>query len=195
MLEQQKKLTGGKWIRNHALQEGILFLILGGALLTYSLQGHRQAFLQDWSQSPYLFPLFVAVILGILACSLLCQGMGKTEGWDSGAAPGMDPVAESLEVSSPAAPSPAAMHILAVLAMSLLYYLTLGCLKIPYITFWFLSWPLLTVSNFEICTLVFLTVFMRYLGVGRALVLTAVPLGTTVFLSVVFRAVLHVLLP
>ena len=51
-----------KSIWNHAVQEGILFLLLGGALLWHGLDGYNQAFIKDWSQSPYLFPVLVAVL-------------------------------------------------------------------------------------------------------------------------------------
>ena len=77
---------------------------------------------------------------------------------------------------------------------SLIYYLALAVLRIPYITFGILSWSL-TISNFEVCTFIFLVAMMLYLGVRRIPVLAAVPLGTTLFLSVAFRAMLHVLLP
>ena len=84
--------------------------------------------------------------------------------------------------------------VLVVLGMSLIYYLALAVLRIPYITFGILSWSL-TISNFEVCTFIFLVAMMLYLGVRRIPVLAAVPLGTTLFLSVAFRAMLHVLLP
>lgn len=196
---------------NHAVQEGIFFLLLGGALLWHGLESHSRAFIKDWSQSPYLFPVLVAVLLGALAVSLLCQGARAAvgaqtavagRGWAAGvsdqAADAAGP-AKGVSASAASAPDIArprrqTVQVLVVLAMSLGYYLALAMLKIPYITFGILSWSL-TVSNFEVCTLVFLAAMMLYLGVRRARVLIAVPVGTTLFLSVAFRAMLHVLLP
>lgn len=181
LLDREEMEMKQKAIWNHGIQEGILFLLLGGALLWYSLDAQSSSFNKDWSQSPYLFPALVAVLVGVLSLSLLYQGvsaMGKA------AAP----------QSAGAVPAKQTIPVLVVLAMSLLYYLSLAVLKIPYITFGILSWSL-TVSNFEVCTLLFLVVLMLYLGVRKAAVLAAVPLCTTLFLSVAFRAMLHVLLP
>lgn len=174
-------------IRNHAVQEGILFLLLGGALLWHGLDEQSRAFNKDWSQSPYLFPVLVAVLIGALAFSLLYQGISAVR-------KSADAAAEQSGVRSSAAPAKQTVQVLAVLGMSLLYYLALAVLKIPYITFGILSWSL-TVSNFEVCTLLFLLALMLYLGVRKVPVLAAVPLCTTLFLSVAFRAMLHVLLP
>lgn len=201
-----------KSIWNHGVQEGMFFLLLGGALLWHGLENHSKAFIKDWSQSPYLFPVLVAVLLGVLAVSLLYQGMWAEGGAQSAVtAPG--PVAAGAPGPAAGTPDPAAgtpapaasapgiarpcrqpVQVLAVLGMSLVYYLALAMLKIPYITFGILSWSL-TVSNFEVCTLVFLAVMMLYLGVRRVRILIAVPIGTTLFLSVAFRSMLHVLLP
>lgn len=174
-------------IRNHAVQEGILFLLLGGALLWHGLDEQSRAFNKDWSQSPYLFPVLVAVLIGALAFSLLYQGISAVR-------KSADAAAEQSGVRSSAAPAKQTIQVLVVLGMSLLYYLALAVLKIPYITFGILSWSL-TVSNFEVCTLLFLLALMLYLGVRKVPVLAAVPLCTTLFLSVAFRAMLHVLLP
>lgn len=174
-------------IRNHAVQEGILFLLLGGALLWHGLDEQSRAFNKDWSQSPYLFPVLVAVLIGALAFSLLYQGISAVR-------ESADAAAEQSGVRSSAAPAKQTIQVLVVLGMSLLYYLALAVLKIPYITFGILSWSL-TVSNFEVCTLLFLLALMLYLGVRKVPVLAAVPLCTTLFLSVAFRAMLHVLLP
>lgn len=174
-------------IRNHAVQEGILFLLLGGALLWHGLDEQSRAFNKDWPQSPYLFPVLVAVLIGALAFSLLYQGISAVR-------KSVDAAAEQSGVRSSAAPAKQTIQVLVVLGMSLLYYLALAVLKIPYITFGILSWSL-TVSNFEVCTLLFLLALMLYLGVRKVPVLAAVPLCTTLFLSVAFRAMLHVLLP
>lgn len=184
-----------KSIWNHAVQEGILFLLMGGALLWHGLEGYGQAFIKDWSQSPYLFPVIVAGLLGALAVSLLYQGI-KAAQCGAGTA-GSSQASGEMRAAGAQGVHPLrkqTIQVLVVLGMSLVYYLALAVLKIPYITFGIFSWSL-TISNFEVCTLVFLVAMMLYLGVRRAAVLVAVPLGTTLFLSVAFRAMLHVLLP
>ena len=65
-----------KALQNHALQEGIFFLLMGGALLFYGLDSHSKSFNKDWTQSAYLFPVIVALLLGALAVMLLVQGSG-----------------------------------------------------------------------------------------------------------------------
>lgn len=165
--------------KNQAFQEGIFFLLLSGALLGYGLNQQNQAFNKDWTQSPYLFPVLVAVLMGILAMCLLLEGI-RESGNPSPEAGG--------QTKGNAGP------VLIVLGMSLLYYLALGVLKLPYVTFGILSYSF-SVSNFEVATLVFLLAMMLYLGVRRIPVLALVPLGVTLFLSVAFRAMLHVLLP
>lgn len=165
-------------LKVHAIQEGLFFLFLGGALLWYGLEKHFGGFNHDWSQSPYLFPVMVAVLLGALAMSLLYQGL-HVAGNISTAAD--SPVQQSIRVAI-------------VLAMSVVYYFLLAVLKIPYITFGIFTWSF-TISNFEVVTLLFLIALMLYLGVRRLSVLASVPLGVTLFLSITFRAMLHVLLP
>lgn len=171
-----------KKIWNHAIQEGCFFLLAGGALLWHGLDSHHKGFNQDWSQSPYLFPVLVAVLLGILAVSLIGQGMYDAK------------TAEKSASSDRADTKKYTLQVLIVLGLALLYYLSLAVLKIPYITFGILSYSL-TISNFEVMTVVFLLVMMLYLGVRKIPVLVLVPIGTSLFLSVTFRAMLHVLLP
>lgn len=171
-----------KKIWNHAVQEGCFFLLAGGALLWHGLDNHHKGFNQDWSQSPYLFPVLVAVMMGILAVSLLGQGLYDVKS------------AEKPDASNRTDTKKYTLQVLIVLGLSLLYYLSLAVLKIPYITFGILSYSL-TISNFEVMTVVFLFVMMLYLGVRKIPVLVLVPIGTSLFLSVTFRAMLHVLLP
>ena len=82
----------------------------------------------------------------------------------------------------------------AALLLCGIYYLALAELKIPYITIGIFSF-LYTFSTFEVATIVFLAVMMAFMGVRRLRILLLVPLGTTLFLSIAFRAMLHVLLP
>jgi len=167
---------------NHSVQEGCFFLLLGGALLWHGLDSHHKGFNQDWSQSPYLFPVLVALMMGALAISLMGQGL-------------RDAQTEEKEMNAPRPDTfQYTIQVLVVLGMALLYYLSLAVLKIPYITFGILSWSL-TISNFEVMTVVFMFAMMLYLGVRKIPVLVLVPVGTSLFLSVTFRAMLHVLLP
>ncbi len=183
-----------KSIWNQATQEGCFFLILGGALLWHGLDSHHKGFNQDWSQSPYLFPVLVAVIMGILAVGLLVEGVNTAK--RSAARKSAIRPDEGTDGAKNIRPDEAkyVRQVLVVVAMALLYYLALAVLKIPYITFGILAYSL-TISNFEIVTVVFLLAMMLYMGVRRIPVLVLVPLGTSLFLSVTFRAMLHVLLP
>ena len=52
-----------------------------------------------------------------------------------------------------------------------------------------------TFSTFEVVTVPFLASMMAFMGVRKVRVLVLVPLGTTLFLSIAFRTLLHVLLP
>lgn len=52
------------------LVESIGFLLLGFAMIVYSLVNHTLAKV-EWKQSPYLFPLLVAIFIIPLALSLL----------------------------------------------------------------------------------------------------------------------------
>lgn len=167
-------------LKNQAVQEGIFFLLIGGALLTYGINSYQKGFNKDWAQSPYLFPVLVAVIIGILAVSLLYQGISKVR---------VDADAKQNENEKKNI-----VQVAIVLGLSLLYYIMLGVCKIPYITFGIMQFSL-TISNFEILTVVFLMAMMLYLGVRKIYVLLPVSIGMSLFLSVAFRAMLHVLLP
>lgn len=163
-----------KALQNHALQEGIFFLLMGGALLFYGLDSHSKSFNKDWTQSAYLFPVIVALLLGALAVMLLVQGVCHRGAQQSA--------------------SGESRRVLVVLLLTLAYYAALALVKMPYLALTVSSLTL-TLSTFEVATFVFLLVLMLYLGVRRWKVLASVPLATTVFLSVIFRTLLRVLLP
>ena len=80
------------------------------------------------------------------------------------------------------------------MGMSLAYYFALSLINLPYmaVTIGSLTFAL---SAFEVATVVFLAAMMFYLGVRRKTVLVFVPVGASVFLSVMFRTLLRVLLP
>ena len=164
-----------KCLHNHSLQEGVFFLLMGGALLRYGLDSHSKSFNKDWTQSAYLFPVIVALLLGALAVMLLVQGVRAAD-------------------EKQAAWGGEARRVLVVLGMMLSYYLALAVIRMPYLAATVFSLTL-TLSTFEVATFAFLLVLMLYLGVRSRKVLLTVPLATTVFLSVMFRTLLRVLLP
>ena len=164
-----------KTLLNHALQEGLLFLLLGGALLHYGIDSHSKSFNKDWTQSAYLFPVIVALLLCALAVMLLVQGVRQAN--------------EQQRVAGGES-----RRVLVVLALTLLYYVALAVVRLPYLAVTVFSLTL-TLSTFEVATLVFLLVMMLYLGVKNRKVLAIAPLATTAFLSVMFRTLLRVLLP
>ena len=164
-----------KTLQNHALQEGMLFLLLGGALLHYGLDSHSNSFNKDWTQSAYLFPVIVALLLCALAVMLLVQCVRQVN--EQRRAAGGE-----------------SRRVLAVLALTLLYYVALAVVRLPYLAVTVFSLTL-TLSTFEVATFVFLLVMMLYLGVKNRKVLAIAPLATTAFLSVMFRTLLRVLLP
>ena len=161
--------------------EGILFCGSGLGLLAYSLTSYGKAFNKSWAQSPYLFPLIVGVALTGLSLWILGEGiqaMGKGAGQAAGKAGSAGQV----------------RGVIMVLVLCGIYYLALAELKLPYITIGIFSF-LYTFSTFEVVTVVFLAAMMAFMGVRKIPVLVLVPLGTTLFLSIAFRTLLHVLLP
>ena len=56
--------------------EGIVFCGSGLVLLSYSLSSYAKGFNKSWEQSPYLFPLIVA--LAMIGLSLWIVGEGVT---------------------------------------------------------------------------------------------------------------------
>lgn len=178
-------------LKNNAIQEGIFFLLIGGTLLGYSLESYGKSFNKDWSQSPYLFPILVAGAFMLLSVSLLANGMRQVQAEAArlvSLAPQDGPTALLKKKGG------AWLPVVIVLGMSLLYYASMAVLQFPYITFGILAWSF-TISTFEIVTFVYLVAMMLYLGVRKLLILIPVPLVTTLFLSIAFRALLHVLLP
>lgn len=163
------------YLKNQSLQEGVLFLLTGGALLRYGLDSHSKSFNKDWTQSAYLFPVIVAVLLCVLAAMLLVQGIRLADAQQHAA-------------------RGEGRRVLAVLGLTLAYYVALAFVKMPYLAVTVSSLTL-SLSTFEVATFVFLLVLMLYLGVRSWKVLASVPLATTVLLSIMFRTLLRVLLP
>lgn len=201
--------------------EGIVFCGSGLGLLSYSLSSFGKAFNKSWAQSPYLFPLIVSFALIGLSVWLIGEGLRASKG--AGTAPDRDPgnggagapkktgraaqetaakpqetAAKSRETAAKSQETVLASDkirgVAVVMVICVLYYAALAFLKIPYITVGILSFQY-TFSTFEVVTLVFLGAMMGYMGVQKPAVLILVPVGTTLFLSIAFRALLHVLLP
>ncbi len=64
--------------RNRHGYESVVFGTLGVLLLVYSLYSHSQVD-TPWKLSPYLFPVFIAVLLVLVAISLFLQGRAPSE--------------------------------------------------------------------------------------------------------------------
>lgn len=160
---------------NHAMQEGIFFLLLSGALLWYSLDSYNHSFNHDWTQSPSLFPVLVSVLMALFGVIILRQGLREKQA---------DAVAEGTQP----------LQALILLGLVLAYYLALAVIKLPYLAVT-IAGLTFSLSTFEVATIVFLAVMMFYLGVRSKPVLVCVPIGAAVFLSVIFRTMLRVLLP
>lgn len=179
--------------------EGILFCGSGIALLSYSLVSYGKAFNKDWGQSPYLFPMLVGLALIGLSIWLMGEGVLEMKRADGPCADGKSgrTGAKQTAAGDYAAKKRSAEKIRwVVIALILcgIYYMALAWLKIPYITIGIFTF-LYTFSTFEVVTVVFLAAMMAFMGVRKPTVLVFVPLGTTLFLSIAFRTMLHVLLP
>jgi hypothetical protein len=171
-----------KQTRNKAnLYDGLIFLCGSIGLLIYSLVSYNAAFLKDWSQSPYLFPLIISVCVGILSTALIIQGVKKeAQSSEMGV----------LTISS----KPNYKGVAVVIAIVAVYYAALTMIKTPIVTVMIFSLAI-TISIFEVSTILFLFILMWYLGVRKAPVLILTPLLATLFISIAFRTLLHVLLP
>lgn len=171
--------------------EGVLFCGSGLGLLSYSLISYGKSFNKDWAQSPYLFPLLVGLAMTGLSIWLVGEGIQtmKKEVVD------LDGRRET-EAGNTKKPILGGQlsGVLIALVLCGIYYLLLVSLKIPYVTIGIFSF-MYTFSTFEIATVVFLAAMMAFMGVRKLPILLLVPLGTTLFLSIAFRTLLHVLLP
>lgn len=173
-MNNQKKI-------NKIIYEGCFFMIIGVSLIIYSLISYSRAFNKDWSQSPYAFPILVAIFICILSISLLIEGIKKYKESE-----GNNNFNKSVK--------PNAKGVIVILFMSAVYYMTLAAVKIPMITLTILSLSI-SFSTFELATIIFLFALLYYLKVKKIMLLVFVPIFTTIFLSIAFRTLLHVLLP
>ena len=154
-------------------------------LLSYSLSSYAKGFNKSWVQSPYLFPLIVA--LAMIGLSLWIVGEGVTAMKKEAAVPNDKKVSKAEKTEK-------RRWVVIALILCVLYYAALAFIKVPYVTIGILSFAY-PFSTFEVVTIVFLIAMMTFMGVRRIPVLVFVPIGTTLFLSLAFRTFLHVLLP
>lgn len=177
---------------NHSIQEGIFFFLVGAALLGYAVTSYGKAFNKNWSQSPYLFPMMVAAAFMFLAVCLIREGAARQK--TEAAAVSGEP--ESVKAGNGKSGREAGnwKGIGVVLLLCAIYYGALFYVKMPYITVGIFTF-FFTFSTFEVATWIFLIAMMAYMGVRKPLILAAVPLGFTLFLSIAFRTMLNVLLP
>lgn len=165
--------------------EGIVFCGSGLVLLSYSLSSYAKGFNKSWAQSPYLFPLIVA--LAMIGLSLWIVGEGVTAMKKEAAVPNDRKVSKAEKTEK-------RRWVVIALILCVLYYAALAFVNVPYVTIGILSFAY-TFSTFEVVTIVFLIAMMIFMGVRKVPVLVFVPIGTTLFLSLAFRTFLHVLLP
>jgi hypothetical protein len=76
-------------IKVSEIQEGLLFFLCAALLLVYSLVNHLGSISLEWKLSPYLFPLLIAICLGVLSVSLLAEGFRKKGTEEVGAKKGV----------------------------------------------------------------------------------------------------------
>lgn len=165
--------------------EGIVFCGSGLVLLSYSLSSYAKGFNKSWAQSPYLFPLIVA--LAMIGLSLWIVGEGVTAMKKEAAVPNDRKVSKAEKTEK-------RRWVVIALILCVLYYAALAFINVPYVTIGILSFAY-TFSTFEVVTIVFLIAMMIFMGVRKIPVLVFVSIGTTLFLSLAFRTFLHVLLP
>ena len=165
--------------------EGFVFCGSGLVLLSYSLSSYAKGFNKSWAQSPYLFPLIVA--LAMIGLSLWIVGEGVTAMKKEAAVPNDRKVSKAEKTEK-------RRWVVIALILCVLYYAALAFVNVPYVTIGILSFAY-TFSTFEVVTIVFLIAMMIFMGVRKIPVLVFVPIGTTLFLSLAFRTFLHVLLP
>lgn len=177
------------------IAEGILFCGSGILLLSYSLMSYAKSFNKAWSQSPYLFPALVGAALTGLSVWIMGQGILEMKRAAVQVADGSaDGKAAAKATGNGAKSRNKLLSVLIVLILCVLYYVVLGEVSIPRVTIGILSLSI-TISIFEVATVVFLIAMMAFMGVRKVPVLILVPIGTSLFLSIAFRTCLHVMLP
>ncbi|MDO5033501.1 MAG: tripartite tricarboxylate transporter TctB family protein [Eubacteriales bacterium] len=152
-------------VKSKSIQEVVLFLVMGVALLIHALTKHYAQAMPDWKMSPYLFPLLVAFLLILLSGSLLMDAIRS-----------LKPTKQTEETVVDA-PTIYWKKVLVVVIISLLYYLLM---------------PLLT---FIPSTILFLVTMFLYLGERRPLMIGLISVITAGSLYALFALGLNVMLP
>lgn len=152
-------------IKNHSLQDALLFAVFGIALLIHALSKHYAQAMPDWKMSPYLFPLLVSIFLILLSASLAADGRRELK---QSAEPKPDETSLQLTYGK---------KVLVVVLFSIAYYILM---------------PILT---FIPSTILFLTVMFLYLGERRPLVIGLISVLTAVIVYALFALGLNVMLP
>jgi len=173
-MEKQKRF-------NKNIYEGFFFMFIGISMIIYSITSYSNSFNKDWSQSPYAFPLLIATLMCFLSLSLLLQGIKQSKYTET-----------KKEVDYTAKPNNKGVII--IVAMSAIYYAALSLVSMPMYTLTILSLNI-SISTFEVATIIFLFAMLLYLGLRNKLELVLVPIVTTISLSIAFRTLLYVLLP
>ena len=109
--------------------EGIVFCGSGLVLLSYSLSSYAKGFNKSWAQSPYLFPLIVA--LAMIGLSLWIVGEGVTA-MKKAAVPNDKKVSKEEKTEK-------RRWVVIALILCVLYYAALAFIKVPYVTIGILS--------------------------------------------------------
>lgn len=167
------------------LIDGIVFLVVALGLFAYAIISFNAGFNKDWAQSPSLFPLIVSFMIGFLSVALILQSLRRVK-----LETGFEDAAEVGDVRKKTNLKGVAI----VFAIISIYYAVLSLVKIPIVTIMIYSLAI-TLSIFEVATILLLVVLMWYLGVRKASVLVLTPVLSTLFISIAFRSMLHVLLP
>lgn len=152
-------------IKNHSLQDALLFAVFGIALLIHALSKHYAQAMPDWKMSPYLFPLLVSIFLILLSASLAADGRRE-----------LKQSVEPKQNEASLQPTYGKKVLFAVL-FSIAYYILM---------------PILT---FIPSTILFLTVMFLYLGERRPLVIGLISVLTAVIVYALFALGLNVMLP
>jgi len=163
------------------IYEGIFFMIIGVSLIIYSLIFYSKSFNQNWSQSPYAFPILVGIFICLLSTSLLIAGIKQNKDL-------MDGNKNNNLLK------PNIKGVVVILLISAIYYIALAVVKMPMFTLTILSLQI-SFSTFEVSTILFLFALLKYLKVRKNMLLVCIPIFTTILLSIAFRTLLHVLLP
>ena len=138
--------------------EGIVFCGSGLVLLSYSLSSYAKGFNKSWAQSPYLFPLIVA--LAMIGLSLWIVGEGVTAMKKEAAVPNDKKVSKEEKTEK-------RRWVVIALILCVLYYAALAFIKVPYVTIGILSFAY-TFSTFEVVTIVFLIAMMIFMASERS---------------------------